>query len=217
MKREHTQDSYIDWLKSIGCLVYLPLGLDDTRDYISNTYLQNGTGSFTYNASKQMYQFTVPSYNGSAAILRNGFDKTWFSTNAFTFCAHFRKFQTISGMRTLLYNIGNTNSAVFNIGYNGTSNLTNFPSDYHYAHSFSSNRELTIYQQGEFCSQGVVADSNQFYNLPSSWNINQNNKGLWIGCYNGQSTVGSYCMGEIYIFDGVLDLTTIRKIQGYEQ
>ena len=35
-KREHTTaQSYIDWLKSLGCVFYAPLIQGDTRDYIS--------------------------------------------------------------------------------------------------------------------------------------------------------------------------------------
>lgn len=218
MKREHiTSQSYIDWLRSLGCIVYLPLSADgDLQDRISGIDIVQDNGSFQWNASKQMYQFNVPSTYGGAAVLRNGFDNTMFTTNSLTFCVHFKKLQNLSGGRTLLINKNVVVQSEFNVLYNGSSNMTNMPSDYSYAHTLTSNEILTSYQQGQYYNSWDV-NNNQYNNKPSEWIINQNDKGLWLGCYTGNSSqIGSYCMGEIYIFDGVLDLTTIRKIQGYE-
>lgn len=217
MKREQiTSQSYIDWLKSLGCVVYLPLSEWDLKDYISGVNIVQDAGSFEWNTSKQMYQFNVPQTSGSAAILRNNFDKTWFTTNGFSFLIHFRKLQNLSGARVMLYNIQQGGFSGFNILYNGSSNMTNIPSDYHFAVTMDSSRLYTAYQDGVLYTQVQIASGNPYIKIPSDWIINQNNKGLWIGCNAGGAPSGSYCMNEIYIFDGVLDLQTIRKIQEYE-
>ena len=116
----------------------------------------------------------------------------------------------------MLYNIQQVNFSGFNISYNGSSNMTNIPSDYHCAVTMDSSRLYTAYQDGVLYYQGQVASGNPYINIPSDWIINQNNKGLWIACNAAGAPSGSYCMNEIYIFDGVLDIQTIRKIQGYE-
>lgn len=218
MKREHYKEqSYIEWLKSLGCLVYLPLSADgDLQDRISGIDIVRDIGSFQWNTTKQMYQFNVPASYGGAAVLRNSFDKTMFTTDSLTFCIHFKKLQNLNGARTMLQNKNVTVNAELNIGYNGGSDMTNMPSDYYYAHTLTANEIFTSYQQGAYYNSWDL-NNNQYYNKPSEWTINQNDKGLWLGCYTANSSqIGSYCMGEIYIFDGVLDLQTIRKIQGYE-
>ena len=115
MRREHkSEQSYIDWLKSLGCVVYLPLSEGDLEDKISGMELIQDTGSFAWNQNKQMYQFNTPYSNGGAAVLRNGFDKTMFTTNSYTFCIHFKKLSNLGGCRTSMYNIS-TFLADFNV------------------------------------------------------------------------------------------------------
>lgn len=217
MKREHKiEQNYIEWLKSLGCVVYLPLSEGDLKDYISGVNIVQDAGSFEWNTSKQMYQFNMPSYYGGAAVLRNNFGSDMFSTDSYTFCVHFKKLQNLSGARNILVNKNQVGFANFNAGYNGSSNITNFPNDYYYASTLTSDEIMIQYQQGQFYTEVNVSTS-IYINKPSEWTINQNDKGLWLGCYTGNSSQsGSYCMGDIYIFDGVLDLQTIKIIQGIE-
>lgn len=62
MRREHiTEQSYIDWLKSLGCVFYAPLRQNDYMDYISGTTgTITGDGSLVWNSTAQMYRFTSP-------------------------------------------------------------------------------------------------------------------------------------------------------------
>lgn len=62
MRKEHTQteQSYIDWLKSLGCVFYAPLTEGDTTDHISGQQLIMSNGTFTWNRNKQAYQFNGP-------------------------------------------------------------------------------------------------------------------------------------------------------------
>lgn len=72
-KREHTtQQSYIDWLKSMGCVFYAPLIQDDTRDYISGQPLEQSNGSFSWDSNIGAYKFiATSSYNVYIAAWNN--------------------------------------------------------------------------------------------------------------------------------------------------
>lgn len=63
MKREHNIfKSYIEWLKSLGCIVYLPLSEGDLQDKITGNYIRlTGDGSLTWDSTQQMYLCTTPS------------------------------------------------------------------------------------------------------------------------------------------------------------
>jgi hypothetical protein len=57
--REHiTSQSYIDWLKSLGCVFYAPLTEFETRDLISGSQMQQGNnGTVTWDANEQAWYF----------------------------------------------------------------------------------------------------------------------------------------------------------------
>lgn len=59
MKREHnTEQSYIDWLKSMGCVFYAPLTENETRDLISGSQMQQGNnGTITWDTNEQAWYF----------------------------------------------------------------------------------------------------------------------------------------------------------------
>lgn len=68
-KRHHCpSQSYVDWLKSLGCVFYAPLIEGDTRDYISGQDITI-IRSVTWNLSENAYyfQFTSTSQYGSIA------------------------------------------------------------------------------------------------------------------------------------------------------
>ena len=58
-RREHiTSQSYIDWLKSLGCVFYAPLTEFETRDLISGSQMQQGSnGSVTWDSNEQAWYF----------------------------------------------------------------------------------------------------------------------------------------------------------------
>ena len=58
-RREHiTSQSYIDWLKSLGCVFYAPLTEFETRDLISGSQMQQGNnGTVTWDANEQAWFF----------------------------------------------------------------------------------------------------------------------------------------------------------------
>lgn len=62
MKREETSSqSYIDWLKSLGCVFYAPLSNGDLSDNISNQILSLSNGTVTWDANQNAYKFQGPS------------------------------------------------------------------------------------------------------------------------------------------------------------
>ena len=58
-RSEHiTSQSYIDWLKSMGCVFYAPLTKFDTRDLISGSQMQQGNnGIVTWDTNEQAWFF----------------------------------------------------------------------------------------------------------------------------------------------------------------
>lgn len=90
MKREHKlEQSYIDWLKSLGCVFYAPLnGVNGTMDVINNVQLTTtGYGAYSYDAAKDMYLITTPSnYNQHIGKWANGIDSSsTFPDDTYTF------------------------------------------------------------------------------------------------------------------------------------
>lgn len=73
MRREHYESqSYIDWLKSMGCVFYAPLLQGDTRDYISGKPLEQSNGTFGWDSNIGAYKFTATSsYNVYIAAWNN--------------------------------------------------------------------------------------------------------------------------------------------------
>lgn len=60
MKREHiTEQSYIEWLKSLGCVFYVPLDYNNgLKDLISGSQMQQGNnGSVTWDSNEQAWYF----------------------------------------------------------------------------------------------------------------------------------------------------------------
>ena len=58
MRREAKQQSYIDWLKSLGCVFYAPLTEHDSSDNISGQPMQQGNnGTVTWDSNEGAWYF----------------------------------------------------------------------------------------------------------------------------------------------------------------
>lgn len=219
-KREHTtSQSYVDWLKSLGCLVYLPLLANgDLQDRISGLPLQfTGNGSLVWDANQQMYQLTTPSqYNSHIATLNNGISVANFPDNKFTFLGKYKKITNslskfIRGFCVNSYD--GTTTDTFNCLYNGSSRTSTYPIDITAIGGvYNSNIERSFYQNGTLF---VTAASDTRY-LPSNWILNGPGVILGNTTYTSSFTSVQYYVSELYLFNTALDLQTIRKIQGYE-
>lgn len=221
MRREHiTEYGYIEWLKSLGCVMYLPLSENgDMQDRISGLSLQlTGNGSMVWDSTEQMYMITHPSsvVYSYVAILDNGLDATWFPDDNFT-TIHSAKVITNSSSKyfnTIDPN-GNTDNTVgaLSAAYGSTGRTNAWPRTLANVAYVCDHTNLIrhFYQDG-----GTFASASEYAgNLPSNWSTQ--GTGITVGKNRTQYFYSSqYYMKEVYLFNKALDLTTIRKIQGYE-
>lgn len=220
MRREHKSESYIDWLKNLGCLVYLPLSANgDLQDRISGLSLQlTGWGSMVWDNNQQMYKVTHPSSGtfNYVALLDNGLASSQFQNDNYTVLQNIMRVTNSSSkyVNTIspLANHADTCAAT-SATWNGTGRTNVFPSTLancgYICNHTQSNRSSI--QNGALYM--TVSESSPY--LPSNWVMN--GTGVTIGCNRiTQNYSTQYYISEIYLFNTVLDLTTIRKIQGYE-
>lgn len=221
MKREHkSEQSYIDWLKSLGCLVWMPLH-GDFQDRISGLYLTpTGSGSMSYNSNEDMCHFKTPStYGGSSntsyvAFLENNISSSDFQTDCYTVCIKNKRIST-SGVCTSFGLISDNASYAgqFSASYNGTQGLQSWPNTA-FDSGYVANHQN---QTRQFYQNGSLYGSYAEYSpqLPSNWSVVRN--GMCFGYAYDSSRADKECyISDFYLFNTALDLTTIRKIQGYE-
>lgn len=218
MRREHSKEqSYIDWLKSLGCVLYLPLSENgDLTDRISGLTIQlTGDGSMTWDSTQQMYKFKTPSSDykqiGYVAdeLLPTDFAGGWtclYTIGRITY-------SNTKALRALSFygstgNINSTNG--FTPMWSGTGNTNRWPTGVHtvaYTGTANGNQRY-LYQDGQLSSTSAAYDISV---LPSDYS------GIYIGRTDRAVVEGVEFYGkEWYLFNNALDLATIRKIQGYE-
>lgn len=220
-RREHTSSqSYIDWLKSIGCLVYLPLSEDgDLQDRISGLSLTfSGNGSMVWNANENAYVVTSPSSNSRhTAILSNGLNKTSFPDDCFSvLCKVKAMLKNGTYARTCAphgyYDSGT--STAFGAGWNGSGYVNNWPADFF---DFGAVVDSVTRQRYSYQNGTLYVTAAEYANLyPSNWQLTGNGVILGVVSSNRTGHDAQFAIKDLYIFNTVLDLATIRKIQGFE-
>jgi hypothetical protein len=210
MKREHTTtQSYIDWLKSIGCVLYLPLTQDgDLQDRISGASLQytnSGTRAYWDN-NEGMYVFVGPSYHTQSYTLANSWSAATFPDNEVSVLTTFKK-KSANGNGTFMC-VGNYTAIGNATMQAGTSNIASWNNSlYNCAYTLSSAGRW-LYDNGAlFATYGAYAPY-----LPQGWG----GYNWYVGSYNSNNNGREVYIKETLMFNKVLDLQTIRKIQGYE-
>lgn len=233
MRREHfIKQSYIDWLRSLGCFVYMPLGENDFTEYISgNIATATGYGSYSWDSDVGMYEFCSPNTNqfpnGALSVPINYTKRK----NEITILSKIRAPKSTGkpncGGIGLLYN-----TTLKYYGGCDAKNSSNSPTSYcpnwvihntpfYHAWVINTNgnnsnycaQEGTPYWSNVYDYINVYQSGvNQSYN---KLNIAQSYSSSQTGAY--QNYNGSYYyISDLMIFDAALDLATIRKIQGYE-
>ena len=213
-------DGYIDWLKSIGCVLYLPFAFNgDLTDRISGqSLIVSGNGSIVWDNNEQMYKITQSSILWQyVARLENGLNNTWFTNNKYSTC-HQIKMVTNSSTKFIASGPSpmttSSSDTVNAIGayYNASGRSSGFPRTLaKVAYVCNANEERSYYQGGAL--YGSYPSYNPY--LPSNWV--QTSNGVAIALTGEANRYGTQYYGkEYYIFNTALDLTTIRKIQGYE-
>lgn len=219
MRREHSSKSggYIDWLKSLGCIMYLPLSEEgDLLDRISGLSLQlTGNGNMVWDSSEGKYKITTPSSAlQKVAVLNNGLTSQSFPENQFSVLYTIKKITSsskyIRGLSVNSTASGTTDA--LNPLYNASSRSSGYPStETKVAGVINGNVDRKYYQNG------ALYNSYASYSplLPSNWTLD--GSGLFLGQAQDSNSVSvELYINEIYLFNTALDLTTIRKIQGYE-
>lgn len=68
MRREAKQQSYIDWLKSLGCVFYAPLTQNDLTDHIGGTTgvpVNASSGNLVWNSSQNAYRLVSSTWGAN--------------------------------------------------------------------------------------------------------------------------------------------------------
>jgi len=214
MKREHiTSQSYIDWLKSLGCVFCAPLTLESGfEDLISGTTgTKTSQGSVSWDSTYNAYYFHAPNgycsmiFSGVNAFIGNNlpFPYTMLYTALYTSAGQWDSICALGGdPATGRYQINN----VGNIHYQDILNLGNTSRNiwYDLGSSCDGNSNVVkIYNNGTLRGNGRGLNSNQNDNYVKS-NVSF-------------TAANSYWyLKDVMVFNCELNLTTIRKIQGYE-
>lgn len=225
MRREHiSSQSYIDFLKSLGCVFYCAFdAINGTADLINNVqFSPTGYGSCVYNSQYDMYQVTSPSSVGRhIGIWDNGISKLSFPDDNFTSLYTFRRITSASNK--YVYGISSNSDSYPTVSstqpsWNGTGRTNSFPSGTCKVGVTINHSNLTrnMYQNGTL----YTTASEYSPSLPSNWNTIGSGIILFQTpsdhpSYSVYLSV-SYYIRDVYLFNTVLDLSTIRKIQGYE-
>lgn len=237
MSRRHykVEQSYIEWLKSLGCVFYAPLDLaNGLKDLISGQVghipSNNNNCTVEWNEELQMYEIDN---SGSyyAGLL-------WTNLNMFPQLisgVSFMKNQDLTCLLDLKI-VTDPNYNYYNqaIGIGGNDNGYNYNvgtgTDRSVAHYISPYITLNMRSSDDYDSVGVLF-ANQTNNYmkngliysisdSSTWNqIYYDRFGHNLSlCYSakGNGTRTNYAYRNIYVFNRALDLQTIRKIQGYD-
>ena len=213
-KREHIKsESYIEWLKSLGCILWLPFSEDgDLNDRISGNNLQrasDNTGYFAWDNNNQMMYFHSPSYrNVKSYTLSNNWGSSTFPNNEFTVLSTFKR-KTTSGY-AVQFMVGNTYTTPIGAAliYNGSTNLANMGNIVHKSAYYLSPSIRKLYKDGTLYS--TPAAHTPF--LPYEWGSYD----YFVGGYSDLYSGIEYYIKDIMMFNRELTLGEIRKIQGYE-
>lgn len=221
--REHiTSQSYIDWLKSIGCVFYCAFdGLTGTKDLINDKPLiMSGYGSIAYDSGKDMYRITTPTGQGQdIGYWDNGIGIDTFPNDDYSALYTAQRITTSSSKAmhgVTPYSNNFRTCQALDMLYNGTSSCASWPADVtKVAASFCTTQGWRkYYQNGALFGSYTIFSQFQ----PSNWMILGNHLCLArtpVDSNASHRDVSLY-IGETYIFNTALDLATIRKIQGYE-
>lgn len=221
MRREYSKkqggDEYLEWLRSLGCIIYLPLSSDgDLQDRMSGeSLILSGDGSFEWNEAWGGYKMTQPASTGAfVARLNIDFDATLFPEENFTVVYTVQKISNSDNASGFWFASSNNNMTPLFVGYNATSDVNRWDSGVlkvaYITNHTESNR--TCVQQGGIYQ--TYAEYTPY--LPSNWQ--KTSSGIYWGGGQGSNLARStqFYIKEAYIFNRALSLAEIRQIHGYE-
>ena len=202
---------YIEWLKSLGCVFWLPLATNgDLNERLTgNKLVQTSTtsGYLSWSSTENCYYMHSGTANSQKHYtLQTDWDSSTFINNEFTVLTELKR-KSSSGF-PLWFMLGNTYSVPVGAAtvYNGTSNMASWDSSSHKTAYYIGPSSRKMYQDGSLYN--TYAAHNPY--LPSNW-------GSWdwfIGTYQSSDVTNHECyVKNIMIFNRELSLAEIKKIQ----
>lgn len=210
-------DPYVEYLKTLGCICYLPLGASgDLKDRISGKSLTTtGQGSLAWDSSINMYKVTTSSTNYKyVAWLDNGMNGNSFPNDCYTTLTTFRKISTSGyclGSQISPITTDNSTMNALNTNWNGSVNINPVPSGEVKLALYCGTDERNYYQEGALYN--TYSAYSEYY--PSNWVVTSN--GLAFGLSRNATNYKNkqYGIKDIYLFNTKLTLEQIRNIQGF--
>lgn len=209
MSRRSYDKDYIEWLKSIGLVFWLPLSSDgDLTEVVSGQQLQlTGNGSFVFDSTEGMYKLTNPSTYLDVAKIKC-LDALDFQNNEYTTMVTAKKITSQSGSYALFMTIGNELLYISSINYNATSLTSSLPAGVHKYATTLSSVERNLYFDGSI--NRTVAAYEPY--MPSHFP----DYTVHIGAFSSSHRNLQIYIKDYMIFNRVLTTEEIRKVQGYE-
>lgn len=213
MKREYNiSNGYVDWLKSIGCVLYLPLNNGDFKDYISGNTLQlTGSVTMTWDDTMNAYLITTPSTSPTTiATLDSLVPSSDWSANIVSGCAIVRRGNTnYQNKGAEIFCVGSANNCLYpSLMVNGTSgNMSNWDNNFHDVGMVFSGSGRKWYQDGS-----VYRTDTYGGRAPSSWGTNKN---WFISTSASGNTSTKFYVKGIMLFNRELSVSDYRTINGY--
>lgn len=202
---------YVEWLKSLGCVFWLPFETEgDLVERLSGNPLvktSDATGYLVWDTDEMCYYMhSGPDLRAKYYTLQTLWNSNTFSNNKFTALTEFKR-KTSSGL-PLWFMLGNTNNVPAGAAtmYNGTNNMSSWDDDWHKGAYYIGSDSRKIYQDGILYK---TYSAHTPY-LPSNWG----SLDWFIGTYSSGTPTNSECyIKSIMIFNRELTLGEIKKIQ----
>lgn len=216
MRREYTKEeqSYIDWLKSLGCKFYAPLTENDLTDNVNGVSPTYGTGSHTWDASAGAWEIKTTARSQNCLMYNIPNIGNMEPSYKFTGCGevYLKSYNGTCDFLSLGTGFSDRSNAVSLIEthrYNGLGT-----SSWHKAAVTVSGTTVLFYLDG---SLNKTSTTSTYMSLNvSRWtNYSTCADNVVIGKVFNSYTFDAY-VRNIMMFNDALDLATIRKIQGYE-
>lgn len=212
-------DTYIDWLKSIGCVFYLDAAEGNSKDQINDVPITlSGNGSFSYDSSKHAFYCKSPSSaNQYIGIWNNGMSGSTFPYDNWTSINIIEKITNTNGKYLSSFGVNcNTRaySAQFSPFYNITNRVVQYPSGKFStgtACNYSGNIRY-FYQNGSLYDSRTYNTDHQ----PSRWVQLSTGTALGVVIQTNYDANIEWYNYRTAIFNTVLDLTTINQIINHQ-
>lgn len=209
MRRNYSvSESFIDYLKSLGCVLYLPLGENDYHDYIGGHDLVfTGSGSMSWDSNVGMTYISFPNTVTTVSTLQSDtLNAQSFPSDEVTAIVTFKRKTTTNGKYISPFCISSNSYNIYPCPtHNGSSNIGVWGDVTHDSGLTFNSSGRTWFEDG-----GILKTDSTGTQTPSYWS-NYN----WYIASIGSARGTSCYFSNIMIFNRVLTLEEYRKVNGY--